>query len=237
MGDKPVGSTGLDAAIAAMRQDFAVEFADTPETLKEVFRLRYQVYCLERKFEAGENGTETDDFDAISCHVLLRHRASNEPLGTVRLVIPGLRPSGSELPMERIAALPRLRHLPREQIAEVSRFALSKSRRIAGGCLSYLLRLALIRGIVQLSGELGISYWCALMEPQLLRLLQRSAIYFQQAGGMVEHHGARQPAFVGLASMLDRVQREQPAVWEFITDNGTLWQEDVVEEKQRSMAA
>ncbi|HEY6434809.1 MAG TPA: GNAT family N-acyltransferase [Acetobacteraceae bacterium] len=211
-----------------------MDFADTPEALSEVFRLRYQVYCLERKFEPGENGTETDDFDAMSRHVLLRHRASNEALGTVRLVIPGLR---SELPMERVAALPRLRHLPRERIAEVSRFALSKSRRIAGGCLSYLLRLALIRGIVHLSGEIGISYWCALMEPQLLRLLQRSAIYFQQAGGLVEHHGARQPAFVGLAPMLDRVQREQPEVWEFITDNGTLWQQDVVQGKRRGLAA
>jgi N-acyl-L-homoserine lactone synthetase len=232
-----MGPTGLDAAITTMKQDFAVEIARTPESLNEVFRLRYQVYCLERKFEPGANGIETDEFDATSRHVLLRHRESNEPLGTVRLVIPSQRTFGSELPMERVTALPRLRQLPRERIAEVSRFALSKSRRIAGGFLAYLLRLALIRGIVQLSGEIGVSYWCALMEPQLLRLLQRSAIYFQQAGGLVDHHGARQPAFVGLASMLDRVHQEQPAIWEFITGDGTLWRESMMPGKRRSLAA
>jgi N-acyl amino acid synthase of PEP-CTERM/exosortase system len=63
------------------------------------------------------------------------------------------------------------------------------------------------------------------MEPTLLRLLQTSAIYFHQVGGMVEHHGLRQPSFVHLGEMLDRVRRERPETWEFITDHGSLWQE------------
>ncbi len=126
--------------------------------------------------------------------------------------------------MERVANLPRLRQLPRRQLAEVSRFSLSKCQRAASGTLGALLRLYLIRGIVQLSGELNLTHWCALMEPKLLRLLQFSAIYFHQISGMVEHHGLRQPSCVGLGEMLDRVREEKPVVWDFITDSGKLWQ-------------
>ena len=94
----------------------------------------------------------------------------------------------------------------------------------ASGTLGALLRLCLIRGIVQLSGELGLTHWCALMEPKLLRLLQMSAIYFHQISGMVEHHGLRQPSCIGLFEMLDRVRQEKPIVWDFITGSGELWQ-------------
>lgn len=218
--------TGLSAALAAMQRDFSVETVETPKALNEALRLRYQVYCLERNFEPGLDGLETDDFDPISRHILLRYQPTGQAIGTVRLVIPQRNGPAAELPMERVVSLARIRQLPRDRVAEVSRFALSKSHRCASGSLGYLLRLALIRGIVQLSGQMGLTHWCALMEPKLLRLLQMSAIYFHQAGGIVEHHGFRQPSYIGLGDMLNRVRREKPAIWDFITDHGALWQPD-----------
>ena len=212
------------AAIAAVRQDFVIEFATTSQQLEEAFRLRHQVYCLERNFEPGEDGLERDEYDPLASHIILRDRHTGQVIGTVRLVVPALHGSIVVLPMERVASLPRLHQLPRERLAEVSRFALSKCQRAASGTLGALLRLCLIRGIVQLSGEMGLTHWCALMEPKLLRLLQTSAIYFQQISGMVDHHGLRQPSCIGLAEMLDRVRCEKPAVWDFITDHGELWQ-------------
>ena len=212
------------AAIAAVRQNFVIEFATTPQQQQEAFRLRHQVYCLERNFEPGKDGLERDEYDLLSAHVLLRDRHAGQAIGTVRLVLPALCGSSTELPMERVTSLPRLHQFPRTQLAEVSRFALSKCQRAASGTLGALLRLCLIRGIVQLSAELNLTHWCALMEPKLLRLLQTSAIYFHQISGMVEHHGLRQPSCVGLAEMLDRVRQEKPAVWDFITDSGELWQ-------------
>jgi N-acyl amino acid synthase of PEP-CTERM/exosortase system len=212
------------AAIAAVREGFATEFATTTQQLEEAFRLRHQVYCLERNFEPGEDGLERDEYDPLSGHVILRDLRTGQVTGTVRLVVPVLCGSGAVLPMERVASLPRLRQLPRKQLAEVSRFALSKCRRAASGTMGALLRLCLIRGIIQLSAEMGVTHWCALMEPKLLRLLQTSAIYFHQISGMVEHHGLRQPSCVGLGEMLDRVRHEKPAVWDFITDSGELWQ-------------
>jgi N-acyl-L-homoserine lactone synthetase len=212
------------AAMAAVRHDFAIEFATTPQQQEEAFRIRHQVYCLERTFLTGKDGLEYDEYDDSSAHVLLRDQRTGEAIGTVRLVLPALGSFGMELPMEQVASLPRLRQLPRERLAEVSRFALSKCQRAASGTLGALLRLSLIRGIVLLSGELGLTHWCALMEPKLLRLLQTSAIYFHQISGIVEHHGLRQPSCIGLTEMLDRVRDEKPAVWDFITDCGELWQ-------------
>ena len=116
-----------------------------------------------------------------------------------------------------------LRTLPRLRIAEVSQFALSKQLRAVSACSGSLARLALVRGIVQLSACMRLTHWCALMEPKLLRLLGTSGIHFMPMAGLVEHHGLRQPSVVGLPEMLERVYREKPAVWEFITDGGMFW--------------
>lgn len=218
--------SGVSAAVMVVHRDFVIESAETKEELEEAFRLRYQVYCLERNFEPGLNGIETDEFDATARHVLLRHRESRQVIGTVRLVPPRTDCGAQLFPMQQAADMPRLRQLPRDRTVEVSRFALSKAHRASSGTLGHLLRLALIRGIVAASGETGLTHWCALMEPKLLRLLQTSAIYFQQISSVVEHHGIRQPSVTELGVMLSRVRREKPEVWEFITDHGTLWQEE-----------
>ena len=201
------------------------EIVDSCRSLTEVFRLRYQIYCLERHFEPGMDGLETDVFDAMSRHVLLRHRATGQAIGTVRLVIPRLNGPRAELPMEQVVKLERLRTLQRSGIAEVSRFALSKELRAANASSGSFARLALIRGIVQLSGYMRLTHWCALMEPKLLRLLRTSGIHFMPMAGLVEHHGLRQPSIICLSEMLERVRHERPVVWDFITGGTMLWRE------------
>ncbi len=208
------------------------EIAETIEQKIEGFRLRYQVYSLERGFEPGQNGLETDDHDCHSRHVLLRHTPSDKVIGTVRLVtLPVWDPSAT-LPIEQVCRPFRLAQLPRHQIAEVSRFALSKTLRSVVGEQSKQARLELIRGIVLLSHRIGIRYWYALIEPKLLRLLQHSAIHFHQAGAVVDHHGTRQPSMVDLPEMLARVRREQPDTWQYLTRN-----DELSEEQREALAA
>ncbi len=221
-----MGASVIADTLAGALQDFTTEIVTDRDRLLEAFRLRYQVYCRERGFEPGEGGLETDAYDETSVHVLVRHRPTGQAIGTVRLVIPTWKGPNSKLPMELVTDIPRLRALPRARIAEVSRFAMSKELRAASASLGGLARFALIRAIVQLSGAMRLTHWCALMEPKLLRLLAMSGIYFKPVGALVEHHGLRQPCYVGLAEMLERVRIEKPAVWEFITDGGKLWEED-----------
>jgi N-acyl amino acid synthase of PEP-CTERM/exosortase system len=80
----------------------------------------------------------------------------------------------------------------------------------------------LIQGLVRMSMEHGINYWCALMEPTLQRMLAAMAIRFRPIGPMVEFHGLRQPCYIDVDAMLVAIMRERPAFWEIVTDGGSL---------------
>jgi N-acyl-L-homoserine lactone synthetase len=206
---------------------FMVIPADTPKLVQAACRLRYQVYCLERGFEPGNNGIETDEFDSRAHHVLLIHRDSGEPIGTSR-VIPATSGGGfDDLPMTSACAPGLLRNLPIRTTGEISRFAVSKRRRMS--CRAgALIRLGLMQGILRLSRELGLTHWCAIMEPTLLRLLKMSSIYFLPLGPLVEYHGLRQPAFLDIDAVLDRARFERPEAWNYVTLGGTLWRRNAV---------
>src|SRR5690606_33394678 len=72
---------------------------------REVFRIRYDVYCEELRFEDPARFPdlqETDEYDRYSLHCLLRHAPSDTFAGCVRLVLPAT-PS-DPLPFERLCA-------------------------------------------------------------------------------------------------------------------------------------
>lgn len=219
------------------------------EKLEEVYRLRFQVYCVENSFEDPlqyPDGLEKDPFDDRSIHGLLRHRQTNTTAGTVRLVFPAKDNPERMLPIDQVCGETVLKDadiLPRTTLAEVSRFAVSKEFKRRQGEMSSLsgvspewneerakahgrriphLCLGLIKALVYNSGEQGLTHWCAAMEPALLRMLQRLGIYFVNLGPLVEHHGWRQPCYTELGPMLSRVKSERPDVWELITDYGQL---------------
>ena len=224
------------------REFFEVVRADTPALLQEVFRLRYQVYCVENPFENpadNPEGLERDRFDEHSVHALLRHRATGTPAGAMRLILPRSGSQSRRLPVFDLCpdAGPVL---PADSTAEFSRFAVSKEfRRRAGDALygeaysqSELLgdgrrviphiTLGLMATALEMGRSHGIVHVCAVMEPSLLRLLSRFGIRFIPIGPMIEHHGMRQPCYSKVDVLLVGIQRERPEVWEIITDRGRL---------------
>ena len=219
-------------AINAARDELAVEIASSPGQVLEAQRLRFRIYCEERGFEPGNNGLEQDQFDATSRHVLVRSRSTGSVLGTVRVVLSNIGQDG--FPMQRACAPWVLRPLPLASTGEISRFALARDRAGVSPAAGALMRLSLIRGIVQISAEHELTHWCAIMEPTLLRLLRATAIHFLPVGPAVEHHGVRQPAVCGIGTMLYRMKLEQPAVWAYITDNGALWSEAAIAQRTSS---
>jgi N-acyl-L-homoserine lactone synthetase len=186
------------------------------------------VYCEERGFEPGENGLEQDEFDGISRHVLVRSRPTREVLGTVRVVLGCVRGDAASFPMNRVCERYVLAPLPAIATGEISRFALTRDRPGVSAAAAGLMRLFLMRGIVTVSGEHGLTHWCAIMERSLLRLLRATAIHFEHVGPVVEYHGTRQPAVGAISTVLGRIRAEKPLVWSFITGDGALWQEPSV---------
>ena len=215
-----MSEAALSVAIAAASSELVVQVADTPALIRDAFQLRHQVYCLERGYEPGRDGLETDGYDAHASHVVLRLRGCGTVIGTARLILPQAARPCSSFPMQVVCAPGRFSALPFARTAEVSRFALSKERRGLSSAATSLSRLALVRGLVQASQQHGVSHWCAVMERTLLRLLRATSIHFEDMGPVVEYHGLRQPAFCNVSGMLQRMAQEQPEIWGYVTAHG-----------------
>ena len=199
--------SSIAEAINAIKEEVSVEIADTPALRREAFQLRYQVYCVERGFEPGSNGIETDDLDHQAQHAVIRWRDSREVVGTVRLILPTTENSMS-LPIHKLCEPDLLRHLPASTIGEGSRFAISKERRGLSAASCSVLRLALMQAAIWLSHEAGHTHMLAVMEPSLVRILRGSAFHFVPVGPLVQYHGVRQPV---VADMVPTLARMYPA--------------------------
>ena len=68
-------------------QFFSTVLADSPALLEAAHALRFQVYCLERKFENPEEhpgGLEMDAYDAHAVQGVLFHRLTGGAIGSAR---------------------------------------------------------------------------------------------------------------------------------------------------------
>ena len=242
----PITRIADDSIGDSLLQRFDLHFkilgADTPDRVVQAQKIRYQVYCVENPLETtldNPEGIETDEFDSHAIHSLLVARETGATLGTVRLIMP--LPSAPErsFAVQRLldaSSLKVLLSLPVGSMAEVSRFSISRHfRRLMTYAPDFgdtdaaflsnsgpLMRLGLIQGLVRMSRQHGITHWCALMEPTLLRMLGAMAIRFRPIGPLVEFRGRRQPCYINVTDMLESVMHERPAFWEMITDGGSL---------------
>jgi N-acyl amino acid synthase of PEP-CTERM/exosortase system len=118
---------------------FELVHADTDILKREVYKLRFQVYCLETGFERQENCEvfnedghevylEVDSYDRRSDHYLVRHRRTGLYAATVRLVLPNQEDLLQPYPIEEHCVLefPVVNPNIRARLAEISRFAVSK---------------------------------------------------------------------------------------------------------------
>lgn len=202
---------------------FHVVAAASDELRREVFRIRYDVYCDELRYEDPSrfpDKEETDGYDSHSLHCLLLHEPSGTYAGCVRLVqVNPARPE-DPLPFERLCKgrmydelLARL--VPdRTKIGEISRLAVRSSFRrrkgestVPGGVVEERrgplgsmrtpwIALGLYLSAAALGLIKGLNGVFALMEPRLARRLGTYGIRFQQVGEPVEHRGERAPFFI-----------------------------------------
>jgi N-acyl amino acid synthase of PEP-CTERM/exosortase system len=232
-----------ESLLTRLNRYFETAVADTPELIRQAHELRYRVYCLEMTgFENPHDhpdGLEKDAYDVSSVHGLLIHRVSRQATGTVRLVLPRIEAPEHSFAIQSVTDHPALSD-PSEfphTTAEVSRFCISRQFRRRASDTLYdqkendstgegrsgpLMRLGLIQVLLQMSAQHGITHWCAVMEPTLLRMLAGMAIRFKPIGPPVEYHGLRQPCICSIAEILHAVKCERPAFWEALTCGGIL---------------
>jgi N-acyl amino acid synthase of PEP-CTERM/exosortase system len=219
---------------------FAVTRADTAELLDLAYRLRYQVYCVENRFEDPAqhlDGRELDDDDDRSVHTLLVDRTNGATVGTARIILPLREGALQQLPIQKILGShdrALLQSLPLHRTAEISRFAVSKEYRRRRGEERYAdggfcqpsnlqpsnerrlmpyITFGLIRGVLGICLDYGITYLAAVAEPALIRILVRLGLDFKPVGSPVEHHGIRQPCVARLLDLIQRSRDGQSLLW------------------------
>jgi N-acyl amino acid synthase of PEP-CTERM/exosortase system len=220
---------------------FKTRMADSQRLQEECFRIRHEVYCVERGFletQLNSSGLERDSYDERSAHSLLYDRASGLAVGTIRLILAERGSPSPSTPFHDLCKN-RLEHHPEllglAQTAEVSRLALSKRRcdiaSLANGHRrrsadlkdvhpSSYVALGLLRMAIEMAVRNRVDYLCCVMEPSLLRMLARCGIYFENLGQCIEYHGRRQPCYAHVITLLDGIKANRPDVWEIITDVG-----------------
>jgi N-acyl amino acid synthase of PEP-CTERM/exosortase system len=239
-----------DDMLTRYNNSFRTQRASSSALIRKAQALRYQVYCLERKFENQDehgDGLECDDFDGAAVHNLIFHLPTCEAIGTARLIplsaVDALQPIRKLL---REGGLRGRDHFPLATTAEISRFAISnefRRHRNADGsagtalereCRTSLPFLGLSQELLRQSVARGLTHWAAVMEPKLLRMLAAMGIHFTPVGPLVSHHGLRQPSYCSISQMLERMKQERPEHWMVVTDAGTLLPEYGVEQERRA---
>ncbi len=202
---------------------FEVVLADTPESKKLHYHLRYQVYCLEEGFEnpaSYPNRLESDRFDDCSAHFLVRSRHSQEWVGAMRLVFG----SANELPLSQYSQLHE-RYRLRENViySEVSRVCvIGKYRRgkkrfpslghaQANGKIVQTQRqrrqeseimFGLIRAARVYSMRKGVDDWFFFVSNALARVLRMANLRIEAAGSEANLNGMRRPYYCDLKTLL-----------------------------------
>lgn len=202
--------------------------------LRDLYALRYQIYCLECHFLSSfayPDGLESDEHDARSAHFAATN-AAGEVAGTVRLV---LSPDNAPFPYaEHCPPFDDFVPPPPHLTGEVSRLAVNREyRRRSGDSLwgvnksdlegpnapsrvgprgekrvnAPLLVLGLYRQVYRYSREHGIRYWYAAMEKGLARVLAMYGFHFTAIGPERDYYGPVTP-YLG---DLDKLEAELDA--------------------------
>jgi N-acyl amino acid synthase of PEP-CTERM/exosortase system len=221
--------------------------------LKDIYALRYEVYCLECEFLAAkdfEEALETDEFDDCSTH-FATYAEDRTMVGTVRLVQPK---EGRAYPFEgHCKPFDEFAMPPREGAAEISRLVVRKTyRRRRGDSMqgvskeflekgstaaiaprtisseqrgnSPLLLLGMYREMYRYSRANGIRYWYAAMERSLARSLDKMGFKFVPIGPQVNYYGPVTPYMVDLNDLETRLQRENKFLAAWFNDQPIpLW--------------
>jgi N-acyl-L-homoserine lactone synthetase len=177
-----------------------------------MYRLRYEVYCLEKKFvESNQcpDCLEHDELDNYSVQfVAIDSDVPEIVMGCFRLILNN--PLGFPIEKEFGVSLPS----PNSSAAEVSRLILAPSAR---GNSRVLLK-GMCREIYLYCKENKVRYCYAIAEKLLLILLKRLGLEFQPLNnGRWYMNGFTIPTVLDLQGIEEKMQKRNPEFYEYAT--------------------
>lgn len=207
------------------------------EVPNELFKLRYDVYCIERAFlnpDDSYDGMEFDDYDDCATH-FAAYTMDESLIGTVRLVMPR---APRAFPYElHCSTFDAFAMPPHAQCAEISRLAVKRThrRRRADSVIgipgfaqqraphmvllpeverrstnSPMLLLGMYREMYRHSRTRGIRYWFAAMERALAHSLEKMGFRFQAIGPVADYYGEVTPYMLDLGELMPKLAESNP---------------------------
>lgn len=219
--------------------------AHSDELKNEVYKLRYQVYCIETGFESlhlHPASIEYDEYDSHSSHYLILHKKTETYAATTRLILPNIDNGEKLFPIEKYTYIDNIElsnNIPRANLAEASRFCVSKEfkrRRNEAGTLTGIesdwvdiftekerrvfphLTIGLLACLINISSKNNIHYWYAVMEPSLARFFLSLGMYFIPIGPIADYHGKRRPYIIKVSELLDGVFKKNLDYWNMMSN-------------------
>ncbi len=215
------------------RTEFVFRMLTNYEVETEAAKLRFHVYCEECGFIKEEDypdRKELDEYDSIAVHFgIFIHE---EMIGYMRLIpLFGEKPA----PIEKFLSRDKLKEfINGNKAVEISRLVIDRDfrRRIKDNIYpeeeSYLslenskrIKPA-VYGLYKMAYHFslaeGISFWTALMEPPLFRLLMRAGVKFRRIGEAVECMGKVYPFIINLREAEENVKKNKPELFRYFTN-------------------
>jgi N-acyl amino acid synthase of PEP-CTERM/exosortase system len=228
--------------------EFAFKKVDSAELLKEIYRVRFEVYCQECGFLPPADypdGLEIDAFDKHSIHFAAF--ADGNVIGTARLV------KNSELgyPLNEHCKEISVQgaEVPKDTLVEVSRLALRKSfrrrqedgiyavesylKKSEGGILAEKVEdrseqerkrhqpvviMGLYKEMYHETRRIGYTHWYAAMEKKLWYALKTFHFTFQEIGPLVDYYGPVIPFLGEIKQLEQEVKEHSEDLWMYLLD-------------------
>jgi N-acyl amino acid synthase of PEP-CTERM/exosortase system len=202
----------------------------SPSDLDASRKLRFEAYCVDRRFlEASRfpDGREWDAYDNHALHVGVFHSTSDIMAATARIICNEPKSTVS-LPIHHHCSIegPYRKYMEDDNVGEISRFVMSRAaimqiydievRRSESDRISsrvdHSLRaaLTLYKSIYQMARIYGVQVLFAAMEQSLRRLVDRFHFPFRQIGPMVDYCGPVAPFLLDLNELDDVLYKKAP---------------------------
>lgn len=246
--DLPLVLPGAEDRLVTQTRYFDYYRIGSKALMKHAWRLRYEVYCVERGFLRVENypdGFETDPYDDTSVHFLGLHRRTGVPAGTVRLIRPGAEvfPLLSHCqPDPEYGYLWDPNDVRTKSCVEVSRIIVGTHFRQRADDTTFggppredfprddaelpffpsgagpEIVAGLYKTTYQGARRLGMTYLLAAMERSLYLLMRRVYIRFTPIGPEEDYYGPVRPYIVAMRQMEEDLARYRPEIFKYWMD-------------------
>jgi len=201
-----------------INKKFSFYSTNNTEELKEIYKLRYKVYCLEKKFidcHLYNENMEFDGYDLNAIHLVVRDKRQNKLVGTLRLI----RHSNKGLPIEKDFGLRmNLYKRKKSRVLEASRLVILSDYR-KKVIEEHLVLLALIKLVFNYCSQYNYNYLVAVVDNSPLVILQKLGLPIKILGKSKFYMGSEStPILIDVKNGFLKLKKNKSVMWRFLKD-------------------